>query len=82
MLYHDRLTALKMRLAAVKSRKCKAGPENDSLCPEVYLNVVADKLAYMSTLFINIELLEQFFYQVCFKLLTFRLYYPCGRVCN
>jgi hypothetical protein len=64
MLYQDRMTAIKMRLAAIKSRKCKAGPENDSLCPEVYLNAVADKLAYMSTLFINIELLEQFFYQV------------------
>jgi hypothetical protein len=27
------------------------------------LAVVADKLAYTSTMFINIELLEQFFYQ-------------------
>lgn len=34
------------------------------LCPEVFLNVAADKLAYMSTMFINIELLDQFFYQV------------------
>lgn len=64
MLYQERLTAVKLRQAAIKSRKCKAGPENDTLCPEVYLNAVADKLSYMSTLFINIELLEQFFYRV------------------
>lgn len=63
MLYTDRLATLKLRLAALKSKKCKLGPENDSLCPEIFLNVVADKLAYMSTLFINIELLDQFFYQ-------------------
>ena len=64
MLYTDRLATLKLRLAAIKSKRCKAGPENDSMCPEIFLNVVADKLAYMSTLFINIELLDQFFYQV------------------
>ena len=45
-------------------RSCKAGPENDVLCPEAFLNVVADKLAYTSAMFINIELLDHFFYQV------------------
>jgi dynamin-like GTPase MGM1, mitochondrial len=49
---------------ALKSKQCKAGPEKSAVCPEIFLNVVADKMAYMSTLFINIELLEQFFYQV------------------
>lgn len=62
-LYTDRLGVLKFRLAALKSKRCKAGPESDSLCPEAFLNVVADKLAHTSTMFINIELLEQFFYQ-------------------
>lgn len=64
MLYNDRLSILKLRLAALKSKRCRAGPENDLLCPEAFLNVVADKLAYTSTMFINIELLDQFFYQV------------------
>jgi hypothetical protein len=32
-------------------------------CPEAFLNVVADKLAHTSSMFINIELLDQFFYQ-------------------
>jgi len=49
---------------ALRSKKCKAGPQSDALCPEAFLNVVADKLAYTSAMFINIELLDQFFYQV------------------
>ena len=39
-------------------------PQNDVFCPEAFLNVVADKLAYTATMFLNIELLDQFFYQV------------------
>lgn len=62
-LYTDRLAILKLRLQALKSKRCKAGPENDLLCPEAFLNVVADKLAYTSAMFISIELLDQFFYQ-------------------
>ena len=64
MLFNDRVGILKLRLAALKSKRCKAGPENDVLCPEAFLNVVADKLAYTSAMFINIELLDHFFYQV------------------
>ncbi|THV02754.1 hypothetical protein K435DRAFT_716304 [Dendrothele bispora CBS 962.96] len=63
MLYTDRLAILKLRVAALKSRRCRAGSENDVFCPEAFLNVVADKLAWTSTMFINIELLDQFFYQ-------------------
>lgn len=63
MLYSERLNILKLRLAALKSKRCRAGPENDALCPEAFLSVVADKLAYTATMFINIELLDHFFYQ-------------------
>ncbi|RDX42139.1 hypothetical protein OH76DRAFT_1466992 [Lentinus brumalis] len=63
MLCSDRIGILKLRLAALKSKRCKAGPENDVLCPEAFLSVVADKLAYTSAMFINIELLDHFFYQ-------------------
>ncbi|KAF8072076.1 P-loop containing nucleoside triphosphate hydrolase protein [Lyophyllum atratum] len=63
MLYGDRLSILKLRLLALKSKRCRAGPESDVLCPEAFLNVVADKLAYTSAMFINVELLDQFFYQ-------------------
>ncbi|KAI0264439.1 P-loop containing nucleoside triphosphate hydrolase protein [Gloeopeniophorella convolvens] len=62
-LYSDRLSILRLRLTALKAKRCKAGPESDLLCPEAFLNVVADKLAYTSSMFINIELLDQFFYQ-------------------
>lgn len=64
MLYSERLNILKLRLAALKSKRCRAGPENDAICPEAFLSVVADKLAYTSAMFINIELLDHFFYQV------------------
>jgi hypothetical protein len=47
----------------LKSRRCRQGPSQQAFCPEAFLAVVADKLAYTSTMFINIELLEQFFYQ-------------------
>lgn len=65
MLYNERRNILKLRLAALRSKRCKAGPSQDLLCPEAFLNAVAEKLAYTSTMFINIELLDQFFYQVC-----------------
>ncbi|GBE88309.1 Protein msp1, mitochondrial [Sparassis crispa] len=63
MLCSDRISILKLRLGALKSKRCKAGPQNDVLCPEIFLNAVADKLAYTSAMFINIELLDHFFYQ-------------------
>lgn len=66
MLYSDRLAILKMRLATLKSKRCKGGPENDIFCPEAFLDVVAEKLAHTSAMFINIELLDHFFYQVSF----------------
>jgi len=59
---------LKFRTTTLKGKRCKAGPGNDALCPEVFLNVVANKLAYTSAMFINIELLDHFFYQVRFVL--------------
>jgi hypothetical protein len=64
MMYSDRLGILKLRLAALKSPRCRAGPQSEVFCPEVFLNVVADKLAYTSSQFINIELLDHFFYHV------------------
>jgi len=64
MLYGERSNILKLRLAALRSKRCRAGPSQNLLCPEAFLNVVAEKLAYTSAMFINIELLDQFFYQV------------------
>ncbi|PFH52899.1 hypothetical protein AMATHDRAFT_188487, partial [Amanita thiersii Skay4041] len=78
MMYSERINVLKLRLAALKSKQCRAGPENDTLCPEAFLNVVADKLAYTSAMFINIELLDQFFYQFP-REIDSRLFYDLSR---
>ncbi|KAK4701821.1 hypothetical protein P7C70_g4405, partial [Phenoliferia sp. Uapishka_3] len=59
----SRSEILKLRLLALKSRRCKAGPEQRAFCPEAFLNVVADKLSHTAVQFINIELLVEFFYQ-------------------
>ncbi|KAK0552539.1 mitochondrial dynamin GTPase Msp1 [Tilletia horrida] len=58
-----RSNVLKMRIAALKSRRCRAGPEQKAFCPEAFMNVVADKLTYTAVMFINIEMLSEFFYQ-------------------
>lgn len=63
MWLNERSNVLKMRMGALKSKRCRAGPENKSFCPEAFLNVVADKLTYTAVMFINIELLAEFFYQ-------------------
>lgn len=63
LLLQNRLALLKLRQQAIRSKRCRGGPEQAAFCPETFLAVVAEKLAYTSTMFINIELLEQFFYQ-------------------
>lgn len=70
LLLQNRLSLLKARQHAIRSKRCKAGPEQAAFCPEIFLTVVAEKLAYTSTMFINIELLEQFFYQVSSRSLS------------
>ncbi|CAE6373489.1 unnamed protein product [Rhizoctonia solani] len=62
-LYMDRVAILKVRTAILKGKRCRAGLENDAFCPEAFLNAVAQKLAYTSAMFLNIELLDHFFYQ-------------------
>ncbi|GAA6013017.1 hypothetical protein JCM11491_000938 [Sporobolomyces phaffii] len=63
MFLSSRSSILRLRLLALKSRRCKAGPEQKSFCPEAFLNIVAEKLSNSAVQFINIELLVEFFYQ-------------------
>lgn len=58
----DRASILQMRLLAVKSKQC-ARPKNKYFCPEIFLDVVADKLTSTAVLFLNVELLSEFYYQ-------------------
>ncbi|KAF7594693.1 dynamin-like GTPase mgm1 [Aspergillus hancockii] len=57
----DRADLLKMRLLAVRSKQC-ASKKNKYFCPEVFLDVVADKLTSTAVLFLNVELLSEFYY--------------------
>ncbi|EEY13923.1 msp1 [Verticillium alfalfae VaMs.102] len=57
----DRADIIKMRLMAVKSKQC-ADLKNKYYCPEVFLDAVATKLASTAVLFLNVELLSEFYY--------------------
>ncbi|KAF9869465.1 dynamin family protein [Colletotrichum karsti] len=57
----DRADIIKMRLMAVKSKQC-ANLKNKYYCPEVFLDAAASKLASTAVLFLNVELLSEFYY--------------------
>lgn len=58
----DRLAVLKMRYQFLKSNnKCKS-KLNKVNCPEVYLDLINEKLTSTSILFLNVELLNDFYY--------------------
>lgn len=55
-----RLQVLSFRLKFLKN-KCHLVSEKDQ-CPEIFLNAVSDKLTSTAVLFLNVELLSDFFY--------------------
>ena len=55
MFLSSRSSILRLRVLALKSRRCKAGPEQKAFCPEAFLNVVADKLSSTAVQFINVR---------------------------
>ncbi|KAF9978859.1 dynamin-like GTPase mgm1 [Actinomortierella ambigua] len=59
----DRALILKYRLSALKSKTCKSS-KNKTQCPEAFLAVVAEKLAYTSVMFIQVELMNEFVFQL------------------
>jgi len=61
MFLRDRADLIKMRLLAVRSKQC-ASKKNKYYCPEIFLDVVADKLTSTAVLFLNVELLSEFYY--------------------
>lgn len=54
MYLSSRSSILRLRLLALKSKRCKAGPDSKAFCPEAFLNVVADKLSHTAVQFINV----------------------------
>ncbi|AOW29066.1 hypothetical protein MEM_03544 [Candida albicans L26] len=58
----ERISLLKMRYQFVKnSKKCKK-KESKYQCPEIFLDAVASKITSTSILFLNVELLSDFYY--------------------
>ncbi|KAL8287019.1 hypothetical protein RQP46_004025 [Phenoliferia psychrophenolica] len=53
MFLSKRSEILRLRLLALKSKRCKAGDDQRAFCPEAFLNVVADKLTHTAVQFIN-----------------------------
>ncbi|KAI8076500.1 uncharacterized protein B0P05DRAFT_572470 [Gilbertella persicaria] len=75
LFLQDRAMIIKYRLAALKSRQCKSF-ENKQYCPEAFLTVVADKLAYTAVMFIQIELLNDFFADFPVEVIDNRIIHP------
>lgn len=50
-----------MRLTAIKSSQCSTS-KNRYFCPEIFLDVVSSKLTSTAVLFLNVELLSEFYY--------------------
>ncbi|KAJ3125281.1 dynamin-like GTPase mgm1 [Nowakowskiella sp. JEL0407] len=73
----NRITLLNSRISAIKTRQC-ASVNSKQCCPEVFLSVVSEKLAYTATMFIWVELLSEFF-DVMPREMDERLYYGLGR---
>lgn len=59
----DREALLALRLKFLKSKACNSTSDK-YVCPEIFLNAVAQKLTSTAVLFINVELLSEFFYQL------------------
>lgn len=59
----DRLSLLRMRHLFVKSSKKCRSKENKYQCPEIFLDTVLNKLSSTAILFLNVELLSDFYYK-------------------
>lgn len=58
----DRMDVLKMRYQFLKNNNKSKLKENKTYCPEIYLDVINNKLTSTSILFLNVELLNDFYY--------------------
>ncbi|KAI1003242.1 hypothetical protein K3495_g4966 [Podosphaera aphanis] len=61
LFLHERAALLRMRLAALRSKQCTSKTARYQ-CPEIFLDVVASKLTSTAVLFLNVELLSEFYY--------------------
>ncbi|KAK4521839.1 uncharacterized protein ATC70_004376 [Mucor velutinosus] len=75
LFLQDRAMIIKYRLAALKSRQCKT-PDNKQYCPEAFLNIIAEKLTYTAVMFIQVELLNDFFFNFPLDVIDDRIVHP------
>jgi hypothetical protein len=75
LFLQDRAMIIKYRLAALKSRQCKSS-ENKQYCPEAFLNIIAEKLTYTAVMFIQVELLNDFFFNFPLDVIDDRIVHP------
>ncbi|KAJ1536889.1 dynamin-like GTPase mgm1, partial [Nowakowskiella sp. JEL0078] len=73
----NRISLLSTRVSVLQSRQCSSSTSKQC-CPEAFLSVVAEKLAYTSAMFIWVELLGEFF-DVMPSEMDDRLYYGLSR---
>lgn len=77
MALRQRMFVLRYRLAALKSKGCRTS-DGKTMCPEAFLSVVAEKLTYTSVMFLQVELLNEFFFQFP-REVDDRLYYDLDK---
>jgi hypothetical protein len=56
-------TLLASRLSTVKSRACRSDKSRVT-CPEIYLHMLSDKLAYTSAMFVDVEMLREVYFDM------------------
>ena len=72
-----KITILQNRISTLKSSKC-AYSTSKRACPEIFETVITQKLAQTAVLFIYIELLNEFFFQLP-RLIDNKLYYSLDK---
>jgi len=71
------ILTLRARVSAIRSRQCRSW-DNRSCCPEVYLAAISEKLTQSAVMFLQVEMLNEFFFQWP-REVDNRLYYDMNR---
>lgn len=73
----QQILALRSRISIIRSRQCRQ-MDNKTCCPEAYLAAVTEKLTNSAVMFLQVELLNEFFFQWP-REVDNRLYYDMSR---
>ncbi|KAI9005075.1 P-loop containing nucleoside triphosphate hydrolase protein [Hyaloraphidium curvatum] len=73
----QQILALRSRISVIRSRQCRV-VDNKTCCPEVFLAALTEKLTTSAVMFLQVELLNEFFFQWP-REVDNRLYYDMSR---